>query len=167
MEQKGYTNLLQCVPQVIAAIPNVEFWLIGEGPLEDQLKEQCRQLGVTDKVKFLGQLVDVVPYIKRMDVFVSSSLWEGLPTVLMESMVCGTAVIATDIPGNRELIPDPSIGWRVPPGDASVLAQTIINVLLDDHKRFNCAQNARNHVKSFQIETITAQYDQLYKELLG
>jgi glycosyltransferase involved in cell wall biosynthesis len=82
-------------------------------------------------------------------------------------MACGTPVIATDIPGNRELVPDASIGWRVPPGDAAALAQTIIAVLSDERKRSACAQNALEHVKNFQIEAVTAQYDLLYQELTG
>ena len=103
-----------------------------------------------------------------MDLFVLPSVWEGLPTVILESMACGISVVATDIPGTRELITHGRTGWLVPPNDAASLAQGILAALRAPAACQSVAQAARQEVTPrFALEQVTKQYEWLYLELLG
>jgi glycosyltransferase involved in cell wall biosynthesis len=100
-----------------------------------------------------------------MDIFVSSSRWEGLPTVIMESMAAGTPVVATAIPGNMDLIEEGVNGWLAPVEDAQALAQAILSALKSPATRKAFALNSRKRVKSYGIQWVARQYEGLYDEL--
>ena len=123
-EQKGYRYLIDAVPEIIREIPQIEFWLIGDGELRSDLERQSKRLGVQDHVKLLGKRNDVLDLLKQFDLFVLPSLWEGLPTVIMESISQGVPVLATDIPGTREMIEDGKTGWLVEPQKPSCAGES-------------------------------------------
>ena len=120
--QKGYIYLIRAMPALLARLPNVRLEIVGEGELKPTLMAEIDQLGLQDRVVISPRLENVIPFLQSLDLFVLPSLWEGLPTVVMESMACGTPVLATDIPGTRELVLDGKTGWLVKPGDPSTLA---------------------------------------------
>ena len=100
--------------------------------------------------------------LQEMDLFVLPSLWEGFPTVLLESMVCKAPVIATDIPGTRELVISGQNGWLVAPEDPNALAKTIIEALSQPAFRTAYSQKAFMNVQRFTIENIT---EEIFKAL--
>ena len=102
----------------------------------------------------------------NFDLFVSSSLWEGLPTVIMEAMAVGLPVIATDIPGTREMISDGINGRLVPPGNIIALADAIITLIEDPQMREKFSKAGKEAVKQFSIEEIAKAYLQLYESLI-
>ncbi|MCB0188482.1 MAG: glycosyltransferase, partial [Caldilineaceae bacterium] len=124
--QKGYHIWLAAAAQARAAVPNVHFVLIGEGELRPQLEAQARELGIDDVVTFLGPRHDVEALYPLMDLFVSSSLWEGLPTVILEAMAARRPVVGTAVAGTRELVVDGQTGRLVPPDDPQALAMAIV-----------------------------------------
>lgn len=166
-EQKGYTFLIDAVPTICSYLPNTKFIIIGEGESYLRLQEQARNLGVADKVIFTGPRQDVECLYKIMDLFVLPSLWEGLPTVVLESMASGVPVVATDIPGTRELITPGYTGWLVRPRDTVSLASTIIYALGNHLLRKEISQRALEVViPQYSIECIASQYQNLYHRLL-
>jgi glycosyltransferase involved in cell wall biosynthesis len=164
-EQKGYCYLIEAVPEIINEFPALEFWLIGDGELRGELEKQCKVLGVQDRVKFLGKRNDVLVLLRQLDLFVLPSLWEGLPTVIMESMSQGVPVLATNVPGTREMIEDGKNGWLVEPRDPSALAKTLIRVLRDPEERLRISQDALRQVDRFSINTIALLYLDLYQRI--
>jgi glycosyltransferase involved in cell wall biosynthesis len=165
--QKGYTYLLQAIPQVRAALPGTELWLIGDGELRAELEEQARRLGIADAVRFLGRQNDVLAWLRQMDLFVLPSLWEGFAMVIMESMAAGIPVLATDIAGTRDMVQTAQNGWLVPPANPAALADQIITALRDPAGRERMTANALLSLEAVKIERITAQYSQLYQDLVS
>ncbi|GAJ38354.1 glycosyltransferase [Saccharococcus caldoxylosilyticus] len=103
--QKGFDRLLQAMPQLLKEKPNAKLWILGEGPLEEELKEQCIRLGIVEKVEFVGFQKNPYVWLKHADLFVLSSYYEGLPNVLLEAIACGCPVVAVDHPGGtREVM---------------------------------------------------------------
>ena len=164
--QKGFTYLLEAVPQVLNSFPDVHFVIIGEGELRAELEEQSRHLGIEDRVMFLGSRTDVPSLLRQMDLFVLPSLWEGLPTVIMEAMACGVPVIATDIPGTNEIVQDGITGWLVPEKNPDRIAEAIIFALDNHQARERVCQNAKKNLNRYSIEEVARQYSDLYKELM-
>jgi len=165
--QKGYEFLIKAAPEVINSYPKASFILIGEGDLRPQLEDLAAQLGVQERFRFIGKVEDVKPYLQRMDVFVLPSLWEGFPTVIMESMASGVPVIATDIPGTRELIQDGIDGWLVPPMDAGALSKTIMKTLSAPEEREVRAREAKIRVQDYSFDRIAKQYEDTYHRFLS
>lgn len=165
-EQKGYEYLLKTIPAVIAKIPQARFYFIGDGDLRDSLKKMASELNLDPFVTFMGIRSDVPFLLSQSDLFVLSSLWEGFPTVIMESMVCETAVIATDIPGTRELVNQGRNGWLVRPKDPDSLGEAIVNALGNPGARRMVVAQAKQDVRQFFIDNICQEYLQLYSKLL-
>jgi len=161
--QKGYTYLLEAIPKILTVCPQTNFYVIGEGSLHHDLEEKASRLKISSRIQFVG-IRDDIPYLlQEMDLFVLPSLWEGFPTVLLESMICNVPVIATDIPGTRELVRTGQNGWLVAPQDPAALADTIIEALNNPKLRETCSQQAALDVRRFTIENISEEYLQLYR----
>jgi len=146
-EQKGYFVLLQAARAVHAVAPDVHFRIIGEGPQEEELRKKAAALGLGDTVKFLGARNDVPEQLLSFDVFVLSSLWEGLPYVLMEAMAAGLPVVATDVDGVKEMITDGQEGRIVPSRDPQALAAAMLELRRDPALRHAMAKNGMATVK--------------------
>ena len=165
--QKGFHFLLAAIPIVNLEVPNARYILVGDGELRQSLEARAQSLGIADQVEFAGQHPEAISFIKQLDVFVLPSLYEGLSTVLMESMACGIPVITTDIPGTNELIKDDVNGWLVPPKQPQPLARAIIFALRDSEARQRIACQALETVKKYHIDKITSEYESLYQQLLN
>lgn len=166
-QQKGYHVLLEAVPAVLQQQPNAYFVIIGTGEHAAALQQQAQTLGITDHVYFTGARSDVEELLSIMDLFVSSSLWEGLPTVILESMAAGVPVLATRVSGSSELVNDGLTGLLVPPGDAAALAMRIIELLNDPNKAKQMSAHAQHFALThFSIQTIAQAHAQLYQKLV-
>jgi len=165
-EQKGYTHLLAAMPKVLQRHPEARLVLLGDGELRSQLKAQAKELGLESQVELAGQVNNVLDRLKGFDLFVSSSLWEGLPTVIMEAMAVGVPVIATDIPGSQEMISHKKNGWLVTPAEPSSLANAICELIENPQLRQQICEAAKQSVKQYSIEEIAKAYIQLFESLL-
>jgi glycosyltransferase involved in cell wall biosynthesis len=163
--QKGYSFLIDAAARVLADIPEAHFLIVGDGEDAPQLRSQAARLGIADHVLFTGPRPDVEELLSTFTLFVSSSLWEGLPTVIMESMAAGVPVVATGIPGTRELAVDNAIGWLVPPGNEQSLGTAILAALRDPVQQKVCITNARRIVQSFSIRSVADVYAKLYEDI--
>jgi glycosyltransferase involved in cell wall biosynthesis len=166
MKQKGYRFLVQAAAQVLARQPGVYFIIIGEGEQGDELKALARNLGIDCNIIFTGMRSDVEELLAVMDLFVSTSLWEGLPGVILESMASGVPVVATNILGTRELIQDGENGILVPVQDAGATARAIIEMLQQPEYRRTISTAALGTPGKYAIETVAEKYKALYQEKL-
>lgn len=123
--QKGYEYLVRAAQSVVAQHPHVRFAVAGDGPLRANLAELAASLGVTNSFRFCGFMREIGNFLAALDVFVSSSLWEGLPIALIEAMLVGKPVVATGVGGVPEVVIPDETGELVPPGDAAALARAL------------------------------------------
>ncbi len=166
--EKGYAYLVQAAPEVLAQRPDVKFLLIGDGDQRDALEQQAAGLGLTGSVIFAGARQDAASLYGVMDLFVLPSLYEGLPTAVLESMAAGVPVVATDTAGTRELVEDGHTGWLCRSRDPASLAEAIVAALDDPARRAQAAQAAQDEiVPRYLLDRIADQYEALYRSLLA
>lgn len=104
-KQKGQKYLIKMIKDLSSVIPNIQLVFLGEGSLEEELREQAMLLGVKENVHFLGFKKNTYKYISKSDLFVFPSLHEGFPNALVEAMACGTPVLSADCrSGPREIL---------------------------------------------------------------
>ncbi|MDH5220481.1 MAG: glycosyltransferase family 4 protein [Betaproteobacteria bacterium] len=157
-EQKGHAHLLEAAALVRRALPQVQFRIIGDGPLRGQLEAQARMHRVDDVVEFLGARDDVPEQLRQFDLFVLPSLWEGLPYVLLEAMAAGVPVVATDVDGVREVIADRAEGVLVPPRNAQALADAVIDLAANGAWRAELGAKGAHIVRErFGLDTMIEQ----------
>lgn len=110
--------------------------LLGQGPLECELRQLAENLGISDRVSFAGFHADPTPFYQTADLFVLSSDYEGFGNVIVEALACGTPVVATDCPsGPSEILADGEFGTLVPVGDAEALSHAMAESLSTEHNR--------------------------------
>jgi glycosyltransferase involved in cell wall biosynthesis len=164
-DQKGYQYLIGAIPEVLKQAPNTIFLFIGEGPMADELKELAQELDINSNVIFTGARNDVEELLQCMDIFASSSLWEGVPTVMLEAMASGVPIIATDIPGTNELIQHGKNGWLVPAYNSSALSEALLEFIKDPSRGKEFVRNGKETVTEYSISQIAKQYETLYEKL--
>jgi glycosyltransferase involved in cell wall biosynthesis len=172
VEKKGLTHLVAALPAVFAQRPRCRLTVAGFGPEEDALRAQCRELGVADRVDFLGPVTqDALPALyRRATVFVApfvqaaSGDAEGLGLVMIEAAGCGCPVVASDLPAVRDVLDD-----RVPPGDPAALAAHLLAVLADaPETRARRAEELRLRLlERFDWQAVAAGYAQVLRQLRG
>jgi glycosyltransferase involved in cell wall biosynthesis len=127
--QKDFFTLLRAFAEV-RRCRTARLMIVGEGEDRPALEALARELGVTDDIALPGFQENAMAYMASSAVFVLSSAWEGLPTVLIEALAAGARVISTDCPsGPREILQDGRLGILVPVGDSAALAAAILHAL--------------------------------------
>jgi glycosyltransferase involved in cell wall biosynthesis len=163
--RKGYASLLQAFARLLPDFPRARLVLVGEGEQGPELRRLAQAAGMSDRIEFTGQVFNPLEYLARMDLFVLPSLSEGLPTTILEAMACGTPVVATDIPGTRELVTPGETGWLVPVSDADGLRQTLVEACRSPEERQRFARQAAQRLGRYSYRTATQQYAALYARL--
>jgi glycosyltransferase involved in cell wall biosynthesis len=162
-EEKGLDTYLRAAALVLQDLPQARFLLVGEGEMEAELKALARELGIQTQVTFTGARNDVEDLLAAVDVLVSASLWEGISTVILESMAAGTPVVASEIPGNREIIEDQVHGWLVPVNNSKALAEAVKSTLTNNDLRERIVESALQRVQVFSIQRLVSQHEALYQ----
>ncbi|MFB6298257.1 MAG: glycosyltransferase family 4 protein [Salinirussus sp.] len=162
-EGKGFDVLFDAVERL--ADREFSVYVAGDGPLSDALAADIEARGL-DRVSLLGYREDVPRLLAASDVFVLPSFREGTPRVITEAMASGLPVVATSIAGIPEQVDDGETGLLVPPGDPAALADCIERLLADENRRERMGDRARDRVQRFSAETMCADLDALYRELL-
>lgn len=132
---KGHRHLIDAAQLVIADVPDARFVIVGEGELRSALERQIRDHHLERHVILTGFRTDVLGLLKGFDLFVMSSVTEGLGTSLLDAMAAARAVVATAAGGIPEVVVDGETGLLVPPRDARALAAAIVTLLQDPSAR--------------------------------
>lgn len=164
---KGHPTLIESVSR----LDDVHLFLAGK-PLDktysNQLHAQVSNLGISQRVHFLGNVDDVSRFISQMDIVILPSRSEAFGVALIEAMASEKACIASDISGPREIIEDGVTGYLVPPEDPIVLANAIEILQNDPELRKKIGESARKRVvDQFSIDREVLAHEELYKELMG
>ncbi|WP_342454066.1 glycosyltransferase [Sagittula salina] len=164
--QKDYPTLLEAFAR-LAPAERVRLEILGDGELKETLEAQCRRLGIADRVAFLGFRRDPISHMRRADVFVLSSLWEGFGNVLVEAMSVATPVVSTDCPhGPGEILTGGETGLLVPPDDPAALAATLQRLVDDPALRQRIGVAGARRAQDFGAEAIGAAYAQAFRSYI-
>jgi len=160
--QKDHYTLIKAIKK----LPAVHLMIVGEGELKSRLIRFVTELGIKDRIYFLGYRGDVPQLMKTADIFVQSSHWEGFGMTVIESMACGVPVIGTDVPGLNEVIIDGISGILIPPKNENALVSAI-SLVLNDKTIYNKLQKGGlKRAKDFSIETMAGKIIRIYKKIL-
>jgi glycosyltransferase involved in cell wall biosynthesis len=144
--QKGFKYLISAAAEIVKTYPNVYFFLAGHGKLESELRTQIKKLGIEKNFILLGFFDDINPLLIGADIFVFSSLFEGMPNSILEAMAHGLPVVSTNVNGVAELIEDGKNGFLVSPGTTEELTQALEYVVKNKNKMLEIGNNARQFV---------------------
>jgi glycosyltransferase involved in cell wall biosynthesis len=163
--QKGQDVLLKAFAASGAA-RDCELVILGEGPLEEQLRAQAAALSIDERVRFAGFQENPWAWFARAKLFVLSSRWEGFGNVIAEAMACGAPVLSTDCDfGPREQIVNGESGWLVAVDDAGALAEGFDVMLGDPALAARLARNGEVRSRDFDIGVIMQAYEDLFTGL--
>jgi glycosyltransferase involved in cell wall biosynthesis len=173
VELKGHRFILGAVEKVVRSRPEAVFVWVGTGPLETELRERVRLMGLDEWVWFAGERSDVPDLMAAADVFLLASTVEGLPLVVLEAMAAARPVVATRVPGTSEVVIDHVTGRLVErgrldgTGDTDALAAAILEPLEDRKLASAWGSAGRARVQhEFSSERMARQTAEVYAELL-
>ena len=169
---KGLTYLLEAIVQVKALHPNVHFRVYGDGPLHEELLAYAEQLGLDGKQIFVGAFTsreELSQIMAQTDIFVLSSILEGLPIALLEAMSYGRPVVVTPVGGIPEAIEDGVNGLLCEPRDPECLARKICSLIEDPALRLRLGRAARKTYEHgpFNPNAVCNQHISIYQNVLA
>ena len=165
---KGQRYFIEAAHLVVQKIPDARFVILGEGELREHLEHLVREYHLEKHVLLPGFRTDVIGCIKGFDLFVMSSITEGLGTSSLDAMACRKAVIGTSAGGIPEVVAHGKSGLIVPPRDAQSLAEAIVTLLEDEplRRRMEAAAYARVRER-FTVERMVRETTAVYSRLTG
>ena len=164
---KGQRCLIDAAASVLRRVPDARFLIVGEGELAETLRKQIKHLHLERHVVLTGFRPDVLSLHKGFDLFVMSSVTEGLGTSALDAMACGRAVVATRTGGLSEVVADGETGLLVPIRDPATLADAIIRLLQNStlREQYGRAGLARAH-RLFNADRMTDETVRVYDRLV-
>lgn len=161
-EQKDQTTLIKAMEKLPS---DVHLLLVGEGPLKEKNQNLAKEIGVEDRVHFLGFRNDVPRILRTVDIVVLSSHWEGFGLAAVEGMAAGKPVVASDVPGLRDIVQ--GAGMLFSKNDDQDFATKINKLLTKSSIYDEITKKCISKVKFFSIEKMVESYVSLYKELVN
>ena len=171
--QKGQLKLIKAFKDIKSKVKDAKLVILGKGELEENLKELSEKLGLKDDIYFLGWQENPFKFLSRSKLFVLSSLWEGLPYVLLEAMACGLPIVSFDCKsGPREILaPNTNTGFEaknieyseygvlVEKENEELLAQATIRILSDENLLKKYKERSKERALNFDIKNIIKDWD--------
>lgn len=165
---KGLEYLLEAARELSNLYPNFQLIIAGEGDQKEALEERAKELDLGNIVRFLGFCKDIPNLLDAIDVYVCSSLSEGLSLSILEAMAVSRPVVATDVGGNREIVVPDDSGFLVPPCDTSSLVGRIAELFDSSELRERFGRRGREIVEErFSLEKMVRNYEGLYEGLIS
>ena len=166
--QKNAADFVAAAAKVAANLPEARFVFIGDGPERRALEARAFALGLNGSLLFLGWRRDAAQWLAAADVFVMTSLWEGLPRALVEAMRTGLPSVCYATDGVIDVLRDGENGCLAAPGDVDALAGKLTSLLLDEALRARLGAAARASIgPEFDIDGMVRAQEELYEKLLA
>jgi glycosyltransferase involved in cell wall biosynthesis len=165
-EQKNPADFVRTAALVLKEAAQARFVYIGDGPLRPQAEGLARELGISERVHFLGWMENPKDLAAGFDIFLLTSLWEGLPCVFPQVLSMGIPVVATNVDGAPEIIREGKNGYLCIPKDINSLADRAILLLKDEKLRKSMSESAKDHLtEEFDFSDMIKQTERIYAEL--
>lgn len=163
--QKGFDLLLRSFKQCLGNISGVHLTIVGEGPERDRLRSMTADLGISEEVTFTGQKQPPFAYMAHADFLVCASRWEGSPNAVLESLACGTPVLAFDCPGGvSEIVEEGRNGWLVPAEDINGMTEKMSEIIAE---RSWLGMKGRNLLPSeYLIENVIRRWEDVLQKIM-
>lgn len=164
---KDQATLLRAAAAVLAARGDVRFFLVGDGPLRAELESLAGELGLLDRVRFVGRSDAPIDWLRALDVYAHSSWGEGLGSVLLEAAACRLSVAATAAGGVPEVVTDGKTGLLSSPRDPEALARNVLRLIEDPPFARGLAEAAARRLSEFGLERCGRRTLDAYEAALG
>lgn len=161
---KNHTLLFKAMELIDKEEHKIKLLVVGDGPLKSTLIQEVRKKNLHDRIFFLGERDDIPNILAGIDLFVLSSLSEGMSITLVEAMAAGLPIIATEVGGNPDLINHEQNGLLVPTGDEKAMADAILKVLKDTKLARSLGEAARQKFESeYTLEKMVKRYIDVFE----
>jgi glycosyltransferase involved in cell wall biosynthesis len=164
--QKAPLDLVDAFAEVSRTHPDVYFIVVGDGPLRAEVEAALQAQGIAERTILTGLRRDVPELMATFDVFVLTSLWEGLPRVLAQAMATGLPIVCTRADGSAEAVAEGENGYLVERGNTTEMAERVLALLSDGELRARLGAEGRRRAPEFSVTTMVAEIDALYTRLL-
>jgi len=165
--QKAPLDFVRAAAAAYAENDRLRFFIAGDGEMRPQVERLAGELGLTGVLRLLGWREDIPELLSATDVFLLTSLFEGLPRVVLQAMAAGVPVVATAVDGTPEVVSDHETGILVPAGRPERAAAAVLEMTSNDRLRRDCARRGRERVDSrFDIRRMVRELDRIYLSLM-
>ena len=166
--QKGFDLAIKAFAQIAQKYPDWTLTILGEGEMRSELEKLCMELDLEDRVFMPGIVKNVDAHLRKADIFILPSRFEGFPITLCEAMACGVPVIASNcLSGPREIIHDGIDGMLISPDSVSALATGLHQLISDPGKRQYFAHHAPKVLDRFGVEPVGAIWNRAIAQVLA
>ena len=165
-DQKRVDWLLDAWAIVKRDAPQARLWIIGDGPLEGELRARAARLGLGDTCRFLGSRSDAWTCIAAGDITVMTSIYEARGNVITESMACGKPVVSNAVDGIKDSMVDGVCGFLVPPEDPGAMAQALLRLIHDPQLRKVMGERGLTKVQEFEKISVLKKYLHIIQNVL-
>jgi glycosyltransferase involved in cell wall biosynthesis len=164
--QKSPLTFIHAAYTTLKLKNDIFFVIVGDGPLRPEIEYTAAQLGISERLIMTGIRDDVPDLLAIFDVFLLTSLWEGLPRVIPQAMAAGVPVIASRVDGNSEIIKDHHNGILVEPNDYHGISNAIVELLENPDKYQKICFEAQKNIEEYSVVKMVAQLKNLYLSLV-
>ncbi len=165
---KDHETLLKACKILFESDQSLKLLVVGDGQLRGSLEQLAQSLGISKQVIFTGMREDIPDLMRAMDIFVLSSVSEGISLTLLEAMACCLPVVATEVGGNPEVLVDGVTGFLVPSQQPELLASKVHTLIIDPELRKQMGEAGRQRVLDcFSLSTTAEKYRDMYFNLVG
>jgi len=166
-KEKDIPTVLKAFKFILDKFPRAELSIIGDGAERESLEKTAEDLGVADSVRFLGARDRVWKILPKLDIFMQTSIMEGMSLTVLEAMAAGLPVVVTKVGGNPEVILEGKNGFLVPAGAPEKAAEAVIRLLEDKALRETIGRAARRRVEQdFSLQSMVDKYEEVYKSVV-
>jgi glycosyltransferase involved in cell wall biosynthesis len=159
---KAIDTFIRAAHLVTSALPSAWFVIVGDGDLDEDLRVLAMDLGVGERVLFLGRRTDIIPILSTFDVGVLTSTSESFSNAIVEYLAAGLPVVCTEVGGAREAVEEGDNGHVVPVGDYAQLAKRLIEVLKDERGKVMGEVSRRKALNLFSFQAMLKRYEDVY-----
>jgi glycosyltransferase involved in cell wall biosynthesis len=165
-QQKDFETLIYAFNDAQKSISPLELWIVGDGPLKRSLISLSQSLNIDTKIRFFGWKQKINTFLRRGDMFILSTKWEGFPYVLTEAMSQGLPIIATDSPhGIREMLDNGRYGKLVGMADFKGMSKEIVNLAKNKRVRIEYGNKSKYRSQRYSIQKMNESYSLVFRSL--
>jgi glycosyltransferase involved in cell wall biosynthesis len=165
--QKAPLDFVRVIKRIVESMPGVHAVMVGDGVLRPEIEALIAHYDLKKTISLLGWRTDVPELLPLFDVFVLTSLWEGLPRVCPQAMAAALPIVATHVDGIPEAVHDGINGFLRPPGDIEGIADKVMYLLQHPDIAKQMGLEGRQRVREFDIQRMMQQQEELYRSLVS